>query len=518
MSFISPEFILFFAAYFPVYFALPHRWRWVWILASSYFFYAYGHSEYLWIIVLTTAVDYTVARLIQRTENPRRRKLLLLASLSLNLGVLFAFKYFDFFNDTFADISNQLGLPYAVGGLSLALPVGISFYTFQSMAYTIDVYRRKIPAEKHVGIFAAFVAFFPQLVAGPIERGAHMLPQYRRRVHFDEERTVEGLRRILWGFFKKVVIADRLAIYVNMVYNAPQSYSGLPLIVATVFFAFQIYCDFSAYTDIAIGAARIMGFDLMENFRQPYFARSIREFWGRWHISLSMWFRDYVYIPLGGNRVPFTRHLVNLFIVFLVSGLWHGASWTFVIWGGLHGLFVVGEALWERIKQPSIAAARAAVLQPTDALIPAVSPTETGEQNAGMGLFTGTLRKTTWGAGLRIVLTFAAICFAWIFFRANSFTDAAYIVTHLFAFGQPGGLTDPFAQGLLSSQAEFFISFGLIGLLLIVDALDAKVGLNNLFRVSPAALRWAVYYVAGSAVIFSGLYGSGAQEFIYFQF
>src|SRR5690606_11316178 len=305
MSFTSPEFVLFFAAYFAVYFVLPHRWRWAWILVASYFFYAYGHGEYLWIILLTTTVDYTVARLIHRTKNPRSRKLLLLVSITLNLSILFAFKYFDFFNNSLAAISQQLELPYAVGGLSLALPVGISFYTFQSMAYTIDVYRRKIPAENHAGVFAALVAFFPQLVAGPIERAPHMLPQYRQRFRFNEERTVEGMRRILWGFFKKIVIADRLAIYVNGVYNSPYEYSGFPLIVATLFFAFQIYCDFSAYSDIAIGTARIMGFDLMENFRQPYFARSIREFWARWHISLSTWFRDYLYIPLGGNRVPF---------------------------------------------------------------------------------------------------------------------------------------------------------------------------------------------------------------------
>jgi D-alanyl-lipoteichoic acid acyltransferase DltB (MBOAT superfamily) len=276
--------------------------------------------------------------------------------------------------------------------------------------------------------------------------------------------------------------------------------------VATLFFAFQIYCDFSAYTDIAIGTARIMGFDLMENFRQPYFARSVREFWGRWHISLSTWFRDYLYIPLGGNRVPFPRQLFNLLIVFLVSGLWHGASWTFVIWGGLHGLFVVGEAIWERVRQPAVAVPVSPIVQP--ALTPAPSPSGRGERNS----------RRRWGVSLRIAVTFAAVCFAWIFFRANSLPDAAYIVSHLFAFGNPGGLTDPFASGLLSNHAEFIISFGLIGLLVLVDRLDAKYGLNHLFRVSPAALRWAVYYVVGSAILFSGLYGSGAQEFIYFQF
>jgi alginate O-acetyltransferase complex protein AlgI len=521
MSFISPEFILFAIVFFPVYFVLGQRWRWLWILVASYFFYAYGHAEYLWIILLTTGVDYVVARLIDRSDDPRRRKLLLALSLSLNLGVLFTFKYFNFFNESFGAVFHLFGASYQISAFTLALPVGISFYTFQSMAYTIDVYRGKLRAEKRAGVFATFVAFFPQLVAGPIERAPHMLPQYRRRLHFDEERTVEGLRRILWGFFKKVVIADRLAIYVNAVYSAPQSYSGFPLIVATIFFAFQIYCDFSAYTDIAIGVARIMGFDLMENFRQPYFARSVREFWARWHISLSTWFRDYLYIPLGGSRVPFPRHLLNLFIVFLVSGLWHGASWTFVIWGGLHGFYVVAEALWTHLRRPAISAA-----------VPALLVSGESEQKhfehsvVGAGLRPAPTERHTGRivfrrmrlAPLQIGGTFMLVCFAFIFFRANSFADAAYVVTHLFAFGHPGGLTDPFATGLLSSQFEFVLSFGLIGLLLGIDALDARFGLNNLFRLSPITLRWLVYYCVGAAVLFSGLYGSGAQEFIYFQF
>lgn len=494
MSFISPEYILFCVLFFPIYFVLPHRMRWLWLLITSYAFYAYGHAEYLWIIVLTTAVDYVVGRLIDATDDPRRRKLLLATSLTLNLGVLFVFKYFNFFNDSLSAIFQQTGTPYHISAFTLALPVGISFYTFQSMAYTIDVYRRKIPAERHAGIFATFVAFFPQLVAGPIERAPHMLPQYRIKARFDAARTVEGLQRILWGFFKKVVIADRLAIYVNAVYNTPEQYSGIPLIVATVFFAFQIYCDFSAYTDIAIGTARIMGFNLMENFRQPYFARSIREFWARWHISLSTWFRDYLYIPLGGNRVPFPRQLLNLFIIFLVSGLWHGASWTFVIWGALHGVYTVAQAIWERMRKPT----QSVPVMPTEA--PTPPP------------------QRVWLAPLQIALTFAAVCFAWIFFRANSFSDATYIVSHLFVFGQPGGLTDPFSQGLLGKQIEFVIAIALIGLLMLVDALDGRYGLNHLFRASPTALRWAIYYGVGAAIIFSGLYGSGAQEFIYFQF
>ncbi|MFN8452752.1 MAG: MBOAT family protein [Anaerolineae bacterium] len=478
MTFTTPEFIIFFAAFVPLYFAIPPRLRWVVLLAASYFFYAYGSGIYVVLIAFTTLVDYTAARAMGATDDPRRRRLYLAASLTANLGTLFVFKYFNFFNQSFEALAASLGWGYPVNALSVVLPVGISFYTFQSIAYTIDVYRGAIQPEKHLGIFATFVAFFPQLVAGPIERARHMLPQFHLRARFDSARAVAGLRLILWGAFKKIVIADRLAIYVNTVYTTPGDYNGLPLILATVFFAFQIYCDFSAYSDIAIGAAKILGFDLMENFRQPYFAQSIREFWGRWHISLSTWFRDYLYIPLGGSRVTLPRHLLNLMIVFLVSGLWHGASWTFVIWGALHGLYMVVETLLRG-------------------------------------------RRITYylylPRAVRVVLTFALVCFAWIFFRANSFGDALYVVGHLFSFDS-ATVTEPFAAGLLGAHVEFVLSCGLIALLLVVDGFIARHGFERLWQRSPAALRWATYYAAGAAVIFSGLYGLGAQQFIYFRF
>jgi len=473
MTFTSPEFVIFFTAFVPLYFATPSRYRWIPLLTASYFFYAYGSGFYVVLIMITTFIDYLAARAIAASSDSRRRKLFLSASLTANLGTLFIFKYFNFFNQSLASL---VGAGYPISALHLILPIGISFYTFQSMAYTIDVYRGIVQPEKHLGIMATFVAFFPQLVAGPIERAPHILPQFRQRFRFDQARTVEGLRLILWGVFKKIVIADRLAIYVNTVYNAPQQYSGLPLIAATIFFAFQIYCDFSAYSDIAIGAAKILGFELMENFRQPYFSKSVREFWGRWHISLSTWFRDYLYIPLGGNRVTFNRHLLNLMIVFVVSGLWHGASWTFVIWGALHGLYIVGETILHR--------------RETSFRLP---------------------------AALKIAVTFALVLFAWIFFRANTFSDALYVVGHLFAFNG-GSLTDPFAAGLLGAQVEFALSCGLIALLLGVDALIARYGFDHLLRVSPIYLRWATYYAAGAAVIFSGWYGVGAQKFIYFRF
>lgn len=471
MTFTSPEFVIFFSVFVPLYFVFPYRFRWLLLLVASYFFYAYGSGIYVLLIVFTTFVDYAAARAMGAASSQRRRRLYLAASLATNLGTLFLFKYFNFFNQSFATLTGTSASP-----LNLLLPVGISFYTFQSMAYTIDVYRGKIAPEKHFGIMAAFVAFFPQLVAGPIERAPHFLPQFYRRVSFDAQRTVAGLRLILWGAFKKIVIADRLAIYVNTVYTTPENYSGLPLVLATVFFAFQVYGDFSAYSDIAIGAAKILGFDLMLNFRQPFFAKSVREFWSRWHISLSTWFRDYLYIPLGGSRVPFPRHLFNLFVVFLISGLWHGASWTFVLWGALHGLYIVLEAVLARLN--------------LRLSLPAI---------------------------VRIAITFALVVFAFVFFRANSFTDAQYIVAHLFAFsGQ--SLSEPFAIGLLGAQTEFVLAFALIALLLLVDGLIERFGFDRLWSASPGVLRWAAYYAAGAAVIFSGLYGVGAQQFIYFQF
>lgn len=474
MSFISPEYVLFFAVVVPLFFIIPQRWRWLWLFITSYYFYGFGNAIYLLLLGMTTLIDYVAALRIDRTDHQPTRRLWLIASLCGNLGALFVFKYFNFFTQS---IGAALGTALPV--LEVMLPVGISFYTFQSMAYTIDVYRGQLPAEKHFGIFATYVAFFPQLVAGPIERAGHLLPQFHIKHAPDTQRTVEGFRLILWGLFKKVVIADRLALYINVVYNDAHSYTGLPLIIATIFFGFQIYCDFSAYSDIAIGTARVMGFSLMQNFRQPYFSKSVREFWSRWHISLSTWFRDYVYIPLGGNRVSLPRNLFNLFIVFFLSGLWHGAAWTFVIWGALHGLYVVVDA---------------------------------GLRGHGVKI-----DAPTW---VKIAVTFTLVTFAWIFFRANTIDDALYIVGNLLTF-TPTDLTAPFASAagvILAPQVEFVLTWALLALLMVVDALDAQVGLVQWLEARPTVVRWAAYYAAGAAVLFSGLYGVGAQQFIYFQF
>ncbi|MBL4653924.1 MAG: MBOAT family protein, partial [Flavobacteriales bacterium] len=339
-------------------------------------------AEYIILIAVSTIIDYIVAINIYKSKFKFIRKILLGISLVLNLGILFAFKYFNFFSQSILDSFNYFNIFYDVDFFDLLLPVGISFYTFQTLSYTIDVYRGKSKPETHLGIFALYVSFWPQLVAGPIERSTHLIPQFHQNHTFDYKRVVDGLRLMLWGFFKKIVIADRLAVYVNQVYNHPGWYDGFTVIFATVFFAFQIYCDFSGYSDIAIGSARIMGYDLMDNFNRPYFSKSIREFWSRWHISLSTWFRDYLYIPLGGNRVVKWRWHYNLFITFLISGLWHGANWTFIVWGGLHGIYLIVE-----LKTNSI-------LEPVRNL------------NKWYSKFT------------MVLFTFGLVLFSWIFFRA----------------------------------------------------------------------------------------------------
>lgn len=484
MSFISPEFVIFFGLVLPTYFLLAHRYRWVLLLLVSYFFYAYGNGQYVPLIAFSTIVDYIAARQIHRHEDESTRRAWLAASVAVNLGVLFIFKYVDFLLGSGSSVLAAFGVDTVAPQLGWVLPIGISFYTFQSMSYTIDVFRRKIDPEPNLGIMATYVAFFPQLVAGPIERAKNLLPQFHETHRFHVDRAVSGLQQVLWGFFKKVVIADRVAIYVNTVYNDLDGHQGWTLILATLFFGIQIYCDFSGYSDIAIGTARILGFDLMENFRQPYFAQSVRAFWGRWHISLSTWFRDYLYIPLGGNRGAVRRTVRNVLIVFTVSGLWHGAGWTFIVWGFLHGMAVAVQAVLR---------AR-------------------GVESVG-----GNNMLAAW---MRILLTFAFVNLTWIFFRANDLGDAIYVLTNLVAL-QPidlATLAAPFAGGLLEPLNELRLSLALIGVLFAVDALNTRWTTEQMAAALPWPVRWTLYYVSAAAVILSGLYATGAQQFIYFQF
>jgi alginate O-acetyltransferase complex protein AlgI len=341
MLFNSIQFLIFFPIVVILWFQLPQKWRNIFLLLASYYFYMCWKTEYLVLILLSTGVDYFAALKIQKSARMKKKKALLYLSLLINLGLLFGFKYFNFFSESMESFFKHINIFYETPHFQVLLPVGISFYTFQTLSYTIDVYRSKTHAEKNFIDFALYVSFFPQLVAGPIERSYRLLPQIKKKHTFSRVRLYSGLRLMLWGFFQKVVIADRLAYYVNEVYNHSDLYHGWTIWVATFFFAFQIFCDFSGYTDIARGAARILGYDIMLNFRRPYFARSIRDFWQRWHISLSTWFRDYVYIPLGGNRVVRWRWYYNLLLTFVISGLWHGANWTFLFWGALHGLYLI---------------------------------------------------------------------------------------------------------------------------------------------------------------------------------
>jgi D-alanyl-lipoteichoic acid acyltransferase DltB (MBOAT superfamily) len=352
MVFNSIEFLYFFAIVFFVYFALPpQKLRNLFLLCASYFFYMGWRPDYAILMFGTTLIGYLTARGMGWVSKEKLRTYLMVFSVMTNLGILFVFKYYLFtrasliyLRETFPFLPEGLELPL----LDVLLPIGISFYTFQTLSYTIDVYWRKAPVEKDFITFALYVSFFPLLIAGPIERATNLLPQFNAKLDFRYEQVRDGLLLMLWGFFKKVVIADRLAVYVNAVYNNPDAHFGLPIWIATFFFAFQVYCDFSGYTDIARGAAKTFGINAMENFRVPYIAQSFHELWKRWHISLTTWFRDYLYIPLGGNRVSHVRWLTNVFLVFLISGLWHGANWTFIIWGALHGILLVLEILTKK--------------------------------------------------------------------------------------------------------------------------------------------------------------------------
>lgn len=481
MLFNSFSFLIFFPIVVLVYFSLPHRFRWVILLLSSYYFYMSWKPEYIILIMISTLVDYIVGLQIYKTKEEKKKKILLGISLFVNLGLLFVFKYFNFFNDSFRLILQQFSIQLNPMTLKVLLPVGISFYTFQTLSYTIDIYRGKIKPERHLGIFAVYVSFFPQLVAGPIERAKNLLPQFFEKHYFRYKDTVDGLRLMLWGFFKKIVIADRLAIIVNSIYNNPIEQTGPLLILATVLFAFQIYCDFSGYSDIAIGSARIMGFKLMTNFRRPYFSRSINEFWKRWHISLSSWFKDYLYIPLGGRRVSIPRWYINIMIVFLVSGLWHGASWTFVIWGALHGFYLIVEIIIKPIKDK---------LLETTKLIRFSKLVHLSE----------------------ILFTFILINIGWIFFRSNTISDAFYIIKNIFT-GWSSGLSE---IRLVAGGTRIFIAFSLIIFMEFVHVIQERGSVKQFLNNKPLVLRWAIYLVIMMSIILFGVFDE--VQFIYFQF
>lgn len=436
---------------------------------------------YILILLFTITIDYFAGILIADAQG-KRRKAFLVMSVIANVGVLAVFKYYNFLLDNVNVVFDSFGVHSTIPHLSILLPIGLSFHTFQSLSYTFEVYYGRHQAERNFGIFALYVMFYPQLVAGPIERPQNLLDQFSTEHKFDYEQVTDGLRLMLWGFFKKVVIADRLAVVVNQVYNNPTEYSGLSLLIATYFFTFQIFCDFSGYSDIAIGAARVMGFNLMNNFNRPYFSKSISEFWGRWHISLSTWFRDYLYIPLGGNRVEKSRWYFNLFFVFLVSGLWHGANWTYIVWGALHGSYLIVSLLSQNFRDKV-----SCMLSLNQ--YPAIQ------------------------RGLKVFITFNLVSFAWIFFRASSISDAFYVATHLFTDLR---LMPYHEYNLGLNLLEFLIAVGAIGFMELIHVTQKNESIADTISRRPVWLRWSVYYVMIFAIIILGKFDD--QQFIYFQF
>ena len=491
MLFNSLKFAAFFPTVAAIFFVLPFRLRVFWLLAASYLFYMAWNPKYALLMLGSTAVTWLagiamdeVARRFPAHRAAVLKKWIMVACLTANLLVLFVFKYANFLLSGLETLVHHFGLDYSLPTFSILLPVGISFYIFQAIGYTVDVYRGDIPSERNFFYYALFVSFFPQLVAGPIERSRHILPQLHQKQTFDWERTRSGLIQMLWGYLQKMVIADRLAIFVDGVYANSQNLGAAAHLFALIFFAMQLYCDFSSYSDIAIGCARIMGFDLMRNFDSPYLSSSLSAFWDRWHISLSKWFQDYLYIPLGGSRKGTWRTCRNLFLVFLLSGLWHGAAMTFVIWGALHGIYTVISRLTQ---QPRARLRKAAGLD----------------------------KSRVWRF-LCTVWVFAFVCLTLAFFRAENLAQALDILRGLGRWQIPFTL-----EGIGMDRPDFVLSWILIAVLLICDILRRKYGPLTPRLISlPLVLRWVILLAGILAWAVFGLYGEGyvEQPFIYFQF
>ena len=470
MLFNSLQFAVFFVVVVSLYFALPHRFRWIMLLAASYYFYMCWKVEYVLLILFSTLVDYTVARMMSRVPDRRGRRKYLAFSLVCNLGILFFYKYFNFLSRSVNEALQAWNILYDAPLFQVMLPVGISFYTFQTLSYSIDVYRGRIPAERHLGIYALYVSFWPQLVAGPIERTHHLLPQFRERYPFDYARVTDGLRLMLWGLFKKVAIADHVAVYVNQVYNHVGDYRGIPLLAATFLFAIQIYCDFSGYTDVARGSALFLGLRLPENFIRPYKATSPAAFWRRWHMTLSSWLRDYVYFPLGGSKVGPLRTYWNLWLTLFLIGIWHGAGWTYVVYGTIHGLAMVLHRYFYK--------------------------------RSGRTKDTVDAR---WLMLLKIFGTFHFVVLTRILFRADSFASA-------------GDVTSQLLKGT-TSLAQ--ISWGLwlvLGVSYLIHWLPQGwvTGAKGIFMRLPAPAQGLV--VAGVAAVLVKMAATQVVPYIYFQF
>lgn len=449
------------------------------LLVSSYFFYACWDWRFMFLLIFSTFLDYFTGIKIHEASNQRRKLIWLWLSIGINLGFLGVFKYYNFFASSFADALSLLGFKANLGSLQVVLPVGISFYTFHGLSYVIDIFKNKIKPERNIIDYSVFVSFFPLLVAGPIERATHLLPQIGKKREFSYLKAVDGLRQILWGLFKKVVIADNCAEYANIIFNNSADYSGSTLFLGALFFTFQIYGDFSGYSDIALGTARLFGIDLLRNFAFPYFSRDIAEFWRRWHISLSSWFKDYLYIPLGGSQGGMWMKIRNTFIIFLVSGFWHGANWTFIFWGLLNALYIMPSIIFNTHRNNLDIVAK--------------------------GKYLPTLQDF-----FKMIFTFGLTAFAWIFFRALNVKHAFSYVSGIFS---RSFFTIPNFPDIENSIP--------IGVLLILFLIIEWLGRENQFAIASLGrnwskpLRWAMYY---SIIILIYLYKGSKQQFIYFQF
>lgn len=486
MNFDSIAFAVFLPVVFLIYWIIPQKYRWSFLLAASYYFYMSWNPKYVVLILGTTVVSYFAAIWLEKANDKKKKKHIVAGNVIACLGVLFVFKYFNFFSETFCQIVNRFSIQLHPITLSVALPVGISFYTFQTLSYVIDVYRGKIKAERNFGIYATYISFFPQLVAGPIERSENLLPQIKSEKQFDYDKATYGLKQMAWGFFKKMAIADFAAVYVNRVYAELDRHVGFDLVLIVFLFTIEIYCDFSGYSDIAIGTAKLFGVDLMTNFKSPYFSKSIKEFWSRWHISLSSWFKDYLYIPLGGNRCSKQRNGLNLIATFLVSGLWHGASLTYVAWGGLHGFGQLLERAFGGL----------------------------------VGKMSGNVKEVsrpfkTLRNALQWTVTFLFVNLTWVFFRAETFEDAGYIFVHMIDGIENGAAYFHNVIGL-DKLPSLLLFTGLI-VLVLYDFFSLKFDVIEWISKKNIVKRWLVYLgiVWLTILIMPNTTGS---QFIYFQF
>ncbi|HLV23529.1 MAG TPA: MBOAT family O-acyltransferase [Moheibacter sp.] len=481
MLFNSFSFAIFFPIVFLVYWALgrkSYKWQNLFLLAASYFFYGCWDWRFVFLLAFSTALDYYSGLKIYDSQNKAARKTWLILSVGLNLGFLGFFKYYNFFIDSFADLLRNFGFEPHYSTLNIILPVGISFYTFHGLSYVFDIYNNRIKPTRNIVDYTLFVSFFPLLVAGPIERATHLLPQIEKARKFNYQNLVDGLRQILWGLFKKMVIADNAAIYANQIFANSDTASGSDLFLGAIFFTFQIYGDFSGYSDIALGTARMLGFDLLKNFNFPYFSRDIAEFWRRWHISLSSWFKDYLYIPLGGSKGGNWMRIRNTFIIFLVSGFWHGANWTFIVWGGLNALFILPSIILKTNRNNLDVVAKGRIF-------PSIKE------------------------GIQMLITFHLAVFAWIFFRAES-------VSHAFSYIQ-----NMFSSSLLSMPTlnkSALATLVLIAFLVFVEWVgrEHNYGIEKTFFKQPRLLRWSFY---AFVILLIGLFMQTHESpFIYFQF